>query len=68
MNSVKLVRERVRFARCWRRPSPSSLWPPRRRRVVALDPDRWEVVVAGDHPRPMAGTGVDVVIRARRRS
>ena len=35
---------------------------------AALDPDRWELVVAGDRPRPMAGTGVDAVIRARRRS
>ena len=28
----------------------------------------WELVVADDRPRPMAGTGVDAVIRARRRS
>jgi hypothetical protein len=34
----------------------------------ALDPDRWEPVVAEDRPRPVAGTGVDAVIRARRRS
>src|SRR5919197_1530564 len=33
----------------------------------ALDPDRWDLVVAEDRPRPMAGTGVDAVIRARRR-
>ena len=34
---------------------------------AALDPDRWELVVAEDRPRPSAGTGVDAVIRARRR-
>ena len=34
---------------------------------AALDPARWELVVAGDRPRPTAGTGVDAVIRARRR-
>ena len=36
--------------------------------LVALDPDRWELLVADDRPRLMAGTGVDAVIRARRRS
>ena len=36
--------------------------------VAALDPGRWELVVADDRPRPMAGSGVDAVIRARRRS
>ena len=36
--------------------------------LAALDPDRWELVVAEDRPRPVAGTGVDAVIRARRRS
>ncbi len=36
--------------------------------LAALDPDLWELVVAEDRPRPMAGTGVDAVIRARRRS
>jgi len=36
--------------------------------LAALDPARWELVVADDRPRPMAGTGVDAVIRARRRS
>jgi 2-polyprenyl-3-methyl-5-hydroxy-6-metoxy-1,4-benzoquinol methylase len=36
--------------------------------LAALDPGRWEVVVAAERPRPMAGTGVDAVIRARRRS
>jgi 2-polyprenyl-3-methyl-5-hydroxy-6-metoxy-1,4-benzoquinol methylase len=35
---------------------------------AALDPDRWELVVADDRPRPIAGTGVDAVIRARRHS
>jgi SAM-dependent methyltransferase len=35
---------------------------------AALDPDRWELVVAEDRPRPAAGSGVDAVIRARRRS
>jgi len=35
--------------------------------VTALDPDRWELVVAEDRTRPAAGTGVDAVIRARRR-
>ena len=34
--------------------------------LAALDPDRWELV-AEDRPRPQAGTGVDAVIRARRR-
>ena len=36
--------------------------------LAALDPDRWQVIVAEDRPRPTAGTGVDAVIRARRRS
>ena len=35
---------------------------------AALDPAGWELVVAEDRPRPTAGTGVDAVIRARRRS
>ena len=34
---------------------------------AALDPDEWELLVAEDRPRPTAGTGVDAVIRARRR-
>jgi 2-polyprenyl-3-methyl-5-hydroxy-6-metoxy-1,4-benzoquinol methylase len=34
---------------------------------AALDPERWELVVAEDRPRPTAGTGVDAVISARRR-
>jgi SAM-dependent methyltransferase len=33
---------------------------------AALDPGRWELAVAEDRPRPVAGTGVDAVIRARR--
>ena len=36
--------------------------------LAALDPGRWELVVADDRPRATAGTGVDAVIRARRRS
>ena len=36
--------------------------------LAALDPGRWQIVVADDRPRPMAGSGVDAVIRARRRS
>jgi SAM-dependent methyltransferase len=36
--------------------------------VAALDPHRWEFVVAEDRRRPAAGTGVDAVIRARRLS
>lgn len=34
---------------------------------AALDADAWELVAADDRPRPTAGTGVDAVIRARRR-
>ena len=34
--------------------------------VAALDPDVWELVVAEERPRAVAGTGVDAVIRARR--
>jgi 2-polyprenyl-3-methyl-5-hydroxy-6-metoxy-1,4-benzoquinol methylase len=36
--------------------------------AAALDPDRWDVVIAEDRPRATAGTGVDAVICARRRS
>jgi 2-polyprenyl-3-methyl-5-hydroxy-6-metoxy-1,4-benzoquinol methylase len=36
--------------------------------VAALDPHEWELVVAEERPRAIAGTGVDAVIRARRRS
>jgi hypothetical protein len=36
--------------------------------LAALDPECWKLVVADDRPRPAAGTGVDAVIRARRRS
>jgi SAM-dependent methyltransferase len=35
--------------------------------VAALDPSRWEIVVAEDRPRETAGTGVDAVVRARAR-
>jgi len=34
--------------------------------VAALDPLRWEFILAQERPRPVAGTGVDAVIRARR--
>ena len=34
---------------------------------AALVTDRWELVTAEDRPRPAAGSGVDAVIRARRR-
>lgn len=36
--------------------------------VAALDPRCWDLVVAEDRPRAIAGTGVDAVIRARRLS
>jgi 2-polyprenyl-3-methyl-5-hydroxy-6-metoxy-1,4-benzoquinol methylase len=36
--------------------------------VAALDPHVWELVVAEERPRAVAGTGVDAVIRARRRA
>jgi SAM-dependent methyltransferase len=36
--------------------------------IAALDPGRWELLVAEERPRPTAGTGVDAVIHARRRS
>jgi SAM-dependent methyltransferase len=35
--------------------------------VAALDPSRWEIVVAEDRPREMAGTGDDAVVRATAR-
>ena len=35
--------------------------------VAALDADRWDLVVAEERPRAVAGSGVDAVIRARRR-
>ena len=35
--------------------------------LAALDPGRWDLLVAEDRPRAMAGTGVDAVICARRR-
>lgn len=34
--------------------------------LAALEPDRWEVVVAEDRPREVAGSGVDAVVHARR--
>ena len=34
---------------------------------AALEPGRWELLVAEERPRRVAGTGVDAVIRARRR-
>lgn len=36
--------------------------------TAALDPDDWELLVAEELPRATAGSGVDAVIRARRRS
>lgn len=36
--------------------------------VAALDSNLWEVVVAEERPRAVEGTGVDAVIRARRRT
>lgn len=36
--------------------------------IAALDPDAWELLVAEERPRALAGTGVDAVVRARRRS
>jgi 2-polyprenyl-3-methyl-5-hydroxy-6-metoxy-1,4-benzoquinol methylase len=45
-----------------------TLWPAARGwQVTAVDPDRWELLVAEDRPRAAAGTGVDAVISARRR-
>jgi hypothetical protein len=36
--------------------------------VAALDAKVWEVLVAEERPRAVAGSGVDAVIRARRRA
>ena len=36
--------------------------------VAALDPRRWGILVAEDRPREATGTGVDAVVRARRRA
>lgn len=36
--------------------------------LAALDPGRWEFILAEDRPRAVAGTGVDAVICARRPS
>jgi 2-polyprenyl-3-methyl-5-hydroxy-6-metoxy-1,4-benzoquinol methylase len=35
--------------------------------IAALDSNLWELLVAEERPRTVAGTGVDAVIRARRR-
>jgi SAM-dependent methyltransferase len=35
--------------------------------AAALDPAAWELLVAEERPREAAGTGVDAVVRARRR-
>ena len=34
--------------------------------LAPLAPDRWEILIAENRPRPAAGTGADAVIRARR--
>jgi 2-polyprenyl-3-methyl-5-hydroxy-6-metoxy-1,4-benzoquinol methylase len=34
--------------------------------LAVLDPARWELILREDRPRPIAGTGVDAVIQARR--
>jgi SAM-dependent methyltransferase len=36
--------------------------------VAALDPARWEILVAQERPRQAAGTGVDAVVRAAARA
>ncbi len=36
--------------------------------IAVLEPNVWELVVAEERPRVVAGTGVDAVIRARRRT
>jgi hypothetical protein len=36
--------------------------------TAALDPGHWELIVAEDRPRADAHSGVDAVIRARRRA
>lgn len=36
--------------------------------VASLDPSQWEIIVAQERRRPIANTGVDAVIRARRLS
>jgi SAM-dependent methyltransferase len=36
--------------------------------LAALDPEQWELAVAEERPRPVVGSGVDAVIRARRRA
>jgi hypothetical protein len=34
--------------------------------LAVLDPARWELILREDRPQPIAGTGVDAVIQARR--
>ncbi|HEV7764634.1 MAG TPA: hypothetical protein VGQ76_06510 [Thermoanaerobaculia bacterium] len=36
--------------------------------VAALDSGVWDLIVAEERPRAIAGTGVDAVIHARRRT
>jgi hypothetical protein len=36
--------------------------------LAVLDSTIWELAIAEDRPRAVAGTGVDAVIRARRRT
>ena len=36
--------------------------------LAALEPEAWEPIVAEERPRPQAGTGVDAVVVARRRT
>lgn len=36
--------------------------------VAVLDPSEWQLIVAEERARAVAGTGVDAVVRARRRS
>lgn len=36
--------------------------------VAALEPSAWQLVVAEERPRAVAGTGVDAVVLARRRA
>jgi hypothetical protein len=36
--------------------------------IEALDPDAWQIAVAEERPRAVAGSGVDAVIRAVRRT
>jgi hypothetical protein len=49
-------------------PAARQVQVPNQSAVAALDPGRWDLVVAEERPRRVAGTGVDAVIRARRKS